>query len=161
MADKPLTHRRQDNNKRLTNVERLMIMADKQGNPDKSYRAIAKDMGISVSTAYVVCNEEELKTKLANAEHIKKGLTADLYIKGHLALNKLTDERLEKVNAYQNAIIAATCIDKALLIERGSPPTQVNQIQVNVQLGQLNDEIEAMVKKLQPINITPSNTSGL
>ena len=113
----PLTHRRQDNNKRLTDVEQLLIAASKIESPDKTYREIANENGISVSTAYQYCNDDKLKTKLTTAEHIKKALSADLYITAQRSLDAITDDRLQKVNAYQNAIITATCIDKARLIE--------------------------------------------
>ena len=120
LQKKPLTtNRTQGPGKRLTETERLIIHTERVTS-GKSTRVVGKEYGVSSSTVSEIEHDEALIAKLAQAEHIKKGLSADLYVKAQASLDKLTDDRLLKVNAFQNAIIAATCIDKARLIEGAS-----------------------------------------
>ncbi|MEK9207274.1 MAG: hypothetical protein AAB922_02250 [Patescibacteria group bacterium] len=148
----PLTHRRQDNNKRLTETERLIIHTDRVTS-GATVRQVAKKYGVANATVTALEHDEGLKAKLLHAEHIKKALSADLYITAQRSLDAITDDRLLKVNAYQNAIITATCIDKARLIEGSS--TQIVSVRTVV------DDLEARKKELlrgldAAIDITPS-----
>jgi len=113
---KPLTESRTEGpGKRLTETERLIIASERLSG--KSIPTTAKEYGVSESTVVALAADTRLKYKLALADTVKRGLSAELYIKAQASLDKITDDRLEKVNAYQNAIITATLIDKARLIE--------------------------------------------
>ena len=135
----PLTHRRQDNAKRLTEGERLLIHTERVKST-KTTRQVAKEYGVSNATVTALEHDERLKAKLAHADHIKKALSADLYITAQRSLDAITDERLQKVNAYQNAIITATCLDKARLIEGSST--------LNVSVRTVVSDLEQRKKEL-------------
>lgn len=141
---RPLTHRATDGKKRLTGTEKLLIHAERIGG-NKTTRQIAKEYGVSNATVTACEHDERLKVKLLQADHIKKALSADLYITAKQSLDAITDERLLKVNAYQNAIITATLIDKALRIEEGAPQTGTTQIQISLQLNQLQEELKGLL----------------
>ena len=114
-----LTHKPQGKAKRLTQAERLIIHSERHTS-NKTVRQIAKEYNVANATVSTIEHDERLKAKLAQSEHIKKALSANLYISAQDSLNCITPERLEKVNAYQNAIITATLIDKARLVEGAS-----------------------------------------
>lgn len=133
---------RRDTTRRLTDAERLAIIAihDTTG----TYGKTAEIAGCSKDTAFRIVREYR-DTNLELVERIKKGMTNKLNDTADRMIDHAS-ENISSLNAYQATIAAGVMIDKALLIERGQPPAQVNQIQVNVQLSQLNDEIEAMVR---------------
>jgi len=147
----PLTHRARNSAKRLTEGEKLLIHTERnmpKANR-KTVRQTASEYGVSVSTVSDLEHSERLKDKLAKAEHIKKALSANLYITAQASLDAITNDRLLKVNAYQNAIITATCLDKARLIEGSSTS--------NIDLRLSSDQLARMMEAAQAtvIDVTP------
>ena len=152
VAKIPLTHRRQDNNKRLTDAEKLMISAERHIS-GKPMTTIAKDYGVSIATVHTISHDDGIKTKLALAEGIKRGLSADCLITADQGIRN-TQSKMDALNAYQSAIVAATMIDKHLAIEGLSRP----QIDIHIDMASLDklqsrkEELRAMMSE---IDVTP------
>ena len=144
----PLTHRPSGTGKRLTQTEKLIILQEKEVG-GKSVRAIAKEYGVATSTVMEISQDKRLKAKLAKSEHIKKALSADLYITAQRSLDAITDDRLLEVNAYQNAIITATLIDKARLIDGSS--TQI--ISVRTVVNDLEQRKKELLDSMDVIDV--------
>lgn len=101
--------------KRLSEAEKLIIAAERIGKK-KTTRQIAAEYGVSNATVTAIEHNEAINSKLRQADQVKKGLSADCYILADKAL-KRTSESIEQAGPYQAAMIAATMIDKARLIE--------------------------------------------
>ena len=143
-----LTHRPHTSRKRLTEGEKLMIHSERK-QLTKTTRQIAKEYGVSNATVTTLEHDERLKAKLEQSDHIKKALSANLYISAQNSLDCITPVRLKKVNAYQNAIITATLIDKARLIEGSST--------LNMSVRTVVRDLEERKKQLlDAINVTPA-----
>ena len=142
-----LTHKPQGKAKRLTQAERIIIHTERKSS-GKTTRAIAKEYGVSNSTVTDIEHNERLKAKIEQSDHIKKALSANLYISAQDSLDCITPKRLLQVNAYQNAIITATLIDKARLIEGSST--------LNVSIKTVVSDLEERKRQLlDAINVTP------
>lgn len=149
MATKtPLTkNRRQDNNKRLTEAEKLIIHSARvtTGAPT---RTIAKEYGVSNATVTALEHDERLKAKLAHADHIKKALSAESYIIAEAAGNRVLED-MHRASAYQAAGIRHYAIEDARLVEGSS--TQ------NISIKTVVSDLEERKKQLlDAINVTPT-----
>lgn len=136
---------KRDTTRRLSEVEKATIVAMRDAGA--SVTEIAHRAGCSTSTAYEHMTHRE-KTDPALVDIIKKEMAGKLFTLADRHIdNALRADKIEASSAYQSVGMTGIALTNALNIERGAPPSQVNQIQVNVQLTQLQDEIAAMISK--------------
>lgn len=141
-----LTHRRQGNGKRLTQTEKLIILSEKTAGK-KSVRKIAKEYGIANSTVMEISQDDSLKAKLEQSEHIKKALSAESYIIAEAAGNRVLED-MHRASAYQAAGIRHYAIEDARLVEGSS--TQ------NITIKTVVSDLEERKRQLlDAINVTP------
>ena len=134
----PPTHRRQDNAKRLTEGEKLLIHTERVKST-KTTRQIAKEYGVSNATVTALEHDERLKVKLAHADHIKKALSAESYIIAEAAGSRVLQD-MHRASAYQAAGIRHYAIEDARLVEGSS--TQ------NISVRTVVNDLEARKKEL-------------
>lgn len=135
--------KRYNRNKELTMVEKLAIRAIKATGKSNEQTAIIA--GVSKGTVHKVNHDNSLIDPEV-LDRVKKDLAGQSYLLAEAA-GKQAMNTIQDASAYQAAGIRHYAIEDALNIERGAPPSQVNQIQVNVQLTQLQDEIGALITK--------------
>jgi hypothetical protein len=125
--EKPLTHRPLGNGKRLTRPEKLLILAEKG---TKSQAETARQYGVAESTVRETWKDEGLAEHKREVALVKESMADDLYLTAHESI-KNVNTKLQDANAYQSALIAGICIDKARLLTNQS--TQNTQL-----LGYIN-----------------------
>jgi hypothetical protein len=108
-----LTQRPQGKGKRLTQSEKLIIYSHKGS---KTSRAVGLMYGITHATVQQIWNDERMASHQAEIAIIKESMAGNLYRTAHHSIEQVNN-KLPEANAYQSALIAGICIDKARLLE--------------------------------------------
>jgi hypothetical protein len=127
-SPKKLTERPLGNGKRLTRTEKLLILAEKG---EQSRLATGKKYGVSDTTVARIWEDEALTKSEREVEIVKQGLAGDLYLTAHESI-KNVNAKIADANAYQSALIAGICIDKARLITNQSTQNHALQGYINI-----------------------------
>ncbi len=136
--DKPKTKYIHNNGRKLSISKRATIHALYSMGVPKAQ--IAREEKIARNTVYGVLLEEDYNDKVI--AQIKKNFAASWYVNGKRALQHITNEKLDKSNAFQLTTIGAISIDKARLCE-GLATVRVDFV------GEHDPELDAKIEGLE------------
>ena len=113
---KKSTYDKKVHGKRYSLARRLAIKARYEAGESPSL--IAREEGVDPSTVYDVMKNKKIAILASKqVEEIKKSLVGAKYANAYRAQEKITDSKLDAMNAYQLTLISSINVDKARLME--------------------------------------------
>lgn len=114
---------------------------------------VANEEGMDRSTVYSVMKSKEISLiSPKQVEAIKKSLIGAKYGNAYRAQEKITDEKLDAMNAYQLTLISSINVDKARLMENLSTENISHRGFIN-DLNEEKDKILERIKQLGDENV--------
>lgn len=144
----PLTHQKaQQKGKRIPFAKRLYARALLDAG--MSTHKVGRVVGVSSNTASVIRRDPDLSPEIV--QFFKNSIAGRFYKHAHKSLDFITDEKLEKMDAYRLTLTAKIGLDAARLAE--GLPTQtvhVKSVAINLQgeLKSLQKKREALLSAL-------------
>ena len=121
----------------------------------QSYRTISKALDISLMSITAI--NKQFPSNDQEVEHYKKRLTNEAYGLSSRAWMRVTDEKLEKMNAIQLTTIGAIGIDKARDMEGSNRPV-FNLVNV---VGDITKGLAEMKQKQQALMAHKESIDGV
>jgi DNA-binding CsgD family transcriptional regulator len=136
-------HNKKSHGNRYSLTKKLAIKALAESGVTPS--EIAREEGIGRQTVYDIMKNERIKCldpKIVGS--LKDSLKGYVYANAYRAQNKITEQKLDDMNAYQLTMISAVNIDKGRLMENMSTSNiSVLSVAQNVQ-----SELDTLTKQL-------------
>lgn len=110
-----------------------------------SLRKIAKAVDVSVPVTHYIT--QQIPSNMTEVETYKKGLIGWNYGISQRAMHRITDDKLEKMNALQLMTISAIGVDKARDMEGSNRPV-FNVVTVVNECKQTRDKLEAQMSRI-------------
>lgn len=111
----------------------------------QSERMVARLVGISPSAAHKIKMDLDLSSDYLN--ELKNALPVKLNELAHRSLDAITQDKLEKSNAYQNVLVSKIAVDEARLVE-GLP---TKNVQIKTIAVSLHGDMQRLKKRREDV----------
>jgi hypothetical protein len=133
---------------RYTNAQKIAIKSLHQAGLNPS--EISRSEHIARSTVYQIIQNEKIEIIAQDqVDKVKRSLQGMMLGNAYRSQNKISDEKLDDMNAYQLTMISAINVDKATLMDNRKDSNHQNIIDVaNTKMDDIQKRLEELDKKM-------------